>query len=108
MRVIARTKFQVCTEILPVHFHRVSELVGLRWEDVHRQAITVDERYCRGDWSITKTAASNAAISVDESVIARIEALKSLEVCVNWGGKGAKRRIKLVRTSGHRIWFSNP
>ena len=32
---------------------RVSELVGLKWEDVRdeegAEAITVDERYCRGD-----------------------------------------------------------
>jgi hypothetical protein len=35
---------------------RVSELVGLKWEDVHdeegAEAITVDEPCCRGDWSV--------------------------------------------------------
>jgi len=30
---------------------RVSELVGLKWSDIGTDAITVDERYCRGDWS---------------------------------------------------------
>ncbi len=28
---------------------RVSELAALRWEDVHADSITVDERFCRGD-----------------------------------------------------------
>jgi integrase len=79
---------------------RVSELVGLKWEDVHDDAITVDERFCRGDWSITKTAASAMTISVAASVIARIRRLKTLEVEINWGGKGARKRIKLVRSHG--------
>ena len=83
---------------------RVSELVGLKWEDVHdeegAEAITVDERYCRGDWSVTKTVASSTTIPVDRSVTDRIRRLKSLEVEVRWGGSGAKRRIKLVRSDG--------
>lgn len=81
---------------------RVSELIGLKWEDIHdeegAEAITVDERYCRGDWSVTKTVASSTTIPVDRSVRDRIRRLKTLEVEVNWGGKGAKKRIKLVRT----------
>lgn len=28
---------------------RVSELIGLRWGDIHEHSITIDERYCRGD-----------------------------------------------------------
>jgi len=28
---------------------RVSELAGLRWDDIHEDSITIDERYCRGD-----------------------------------------------------------
>jgi integrase len=83
---------------------RVSELVGLKWEDVHdeegAEGITVDERFCRGDWSVTKTVASSTTIPVDRSVTDRIRRLKSLEVEVKWGGKGAKRRIKLVRSDG--------
>jgi ATP-dependent helicase/nuclease subunit A len=83
---------------------RVSELVGLKWEDVHaeegREALTVDERYCRGDWSVTKTVASSTTIPIDRSVMDRILGLKNLEVEVNWGGKGAKRRIKVVRKDG--------
>src|SRR5262249_48675729 len=54
---------------------RVSELVGLKWED----ALTVDERYCRGDWSVTKTTGSAATIGVGASVTARIHRLKTLE-----------------------------
>jgi integrase len=81
---------------------RVSELVGLKWEDVRdeegAEAITVDERYSRGDWSVTKTVASSTTIPVDRSVTDRIRRLKTLEVEVNWGGKDAKRRIKLVRS----------
>ena len=27
---------------------RVSEVIALRWSDIHEQSITIDERYCRG------------------------------------------------------------
>jgi len=77
---------------------RVSELIGLRWEDVHSDSLTIDERYCRGDWSVTKTPGSAATIGVAPSVIERIQKLRSLEVELNWGGKGARRRIKVVRS----------
>jgi integrase len=79
---------------------RVSELVGLKWDDVRNDGITVDERYCRGDWSVTKTVGSSTTIGVALSVISRIHRLKTLEVEINWGGKGAKKRIKLVRADG--------
>jgi len=36
---------------------RVSELAGLRWDDIHDDSITIDERYCRGDWGTPKTTA---------------------------------------------------
>ena len=45
---------------------RVSELIGLRWEDVHESAITIDERCCRGDWGQPKSDASNATIPVNK------------------------------------------
>jgi integrase len=79
---------------------RVSELIGIRWEDVRDEALIVDERFCRGDWSVTKTQGSAGSISVDPSVIARIRRLKSLEVEVNWGGLRAKKRIRVVRAEG--------
>jgi integrase len=79
---------------------RVSELIGLRWEDIHADSLTIDERYCRGDWSVTKTPGSSATIAVDPSVIERIQRLRTLEVELNWGGQGARRRIKVVRSDG--------
>ena len=33
---------------------RVSELIGLKWEDVHMDSLTIDERFCRGDWGCTQ------------------------------------------------------
>ncbi len=48
---------------------RVSELVGLRWRNVHIEpsSITIDERCCRGDWSAPKSEASNATVAVNLS-----------------------------------------
>jgi integrase len=43
---------------------RVSELIALKWEDVHPDSLTIAERYCRGDWSVTKTEGSAATIGV--------------------------------------------
>jgi hypothetical protein len=42
---------------------RVSEVIGLRWSDIHEQSITIDERYCRGDWNAPKSDASNTTHS---------------------------------------------
>ena len=50
---------------------RVSELVGLKWEDVHNDSLTVDERFCSGDWGCPKTTASGATIGVDAIVVQR-------------------------------------
>lgn len=47
---------------------RVSELAGLRWEDIHEESITIDERFCRGAWGAPKSEASNATIAVSRSV----------------------------------------
>jgi integrase len=79
---------------------RVSELAALKWEDVHADAITIDERFCRGDWSEPKSEASNATVAVNQEVIERLLALKEMTVTVNWGGKGAKKSVKAVRSSG--------
>jgi len=56
---------------------RVSELIGLRWEDIHADSLTIDERYCRGDWSVTKTPDGSATIAVDPPVIERIQRLRT-------------------------------
>jgi len=79
---------------------RVSELIGLKWEDVRTESIIIDERYCRGDWNTTKTKASRAPVYVHASVVQRIQHLRDAEVTVNWGANGAKKTFKLVRSSG--------
>jgi integrase len=75
---------------------RVSELIGLKWRCIHTDSITIDERYCRGDWSVPKTAASAATIGVSPEVIARIFRLKTLTVEIR-AGVGT-REYKLVKS----------
>lgn len=79
---------------------RVSELAGLRWRNLHTppHSITVEERYCRGDFDQPKSEASRATIAVDHHVIERIEQLKSVEVVVKAGR--AERRYKAVKADG--------
>jgi integrase len=79
---------------------RASELIGLKWNDVHADSITIDERCCRGDWGAPKSDASNATIAVNDCVVRRLERLKTLSVKVKWGGHGASKTIRLVRSSG--------
>ncbi len=75
---------------------RISELIALRWMDVGPDSITVERRYCRGDWSTPKTRASNATIAVDRHVIERIHRLKSLTVEVK-AGRAATRHYHVVK-----------
>lgn len=77
---------------------RVSEVIGLKWKNVHEDSITVDERYCRGDWGCPKSEASNATIAVNQMVIERIQRLKTLTVHVCAGR--AVRKLKAVKSSG--------
>ncbi len=77
---------------------RVSELIGLKWRNVHEDSITVEERYCRGDWGCPKSEASNATIAVNAAVIERIHCLKGLTVEVRAGR--AVRRYKVVKSDG--------
>jgi integrase len=77
---------------------RVSELIGLRWRNVHADSITVDERCCRGDWGAPKSEASNATIVVSRDVITHIHRLKTLTVEVKAGR--AVRRYKVVKSCG--------
>jgi integrase len=81
---------------------RFSELAALKWDDIDREncRLTIDERYCRGDWSAPKSEASNTSVPVNRSVIARIDAMKNMEVAINWGANGAKKSIKVVRADG--------
>ncbi|HUA15858.1 MAG TPA: tyrosine-type recombinase/integrase [Verrucomicrobiae bacterium] len=78
---------------------RVSELIALRWADIHADSITIDERYCRGEFAEPKTAASNATIGVDPSVIERIQRLKLLSVEVR-AGVTPPRKYQLVKSDG--------
>ena len=77
---------------------RVSELIGLRWGNVHCDSITIEERYCRGDWGAPKSEASSATVPVNEQVIERLERLKTLVVEVKAGR--AVRRYRAVKVSG--------
>jgi len=75
---------------------RVSELIGLRWNDVGEDCLMVDERYHRGDWSAPKSEASNASVAVQRHVIERIHALKLKTVSVRAGT--AVRKYKAVKS----------
>jgi hypothetical protein len=77
---------------------RVSELAGLRWNDVHADSITIDERYSRGDWGAPKSEASNATIGVNRCVVERIHRLKFLTVEVRAGH--ATRKYRVVKACG--------
>ena len=77
---------------------RVSELIGLKWRCIHADSISVEERYCRGDWSAPKSEASAATIAVEPDVITRIVRLKVLTVTVRAGC--AVRRYKVVKADG--------
>jgi integrase len=76
---------------------RVSELIGLRWKNVHADSITIDERYCRGDWGCPKSEASNATIAVNSAVIDRIQRLKTLTIEVRAGR--AVRNVNAVKSA---------
>ena len=79
-----------------------SILASMKSEGVDPPQLTIDERYCRGDWDAPKSEASNATIPVNLSVIERIFHLKSLTVNVCGGGPGAKavRRYRVVKKDG--------
>jgi integrase len=77
---------------------RVSELVGLRWRNVHRDSISIEQRYCRGDWGAPKSEASNATVPVNGSVIERIHHLKTVVVEVKAGS--GTRRYQAVKSCG--------
>jgi integrase len=76
---------------------RISELAALRWNDVGHDSLTIDERYCRGDWGAPKSDPSNATIPVRAEVILRIHRLKGLSVKIN-GGRGKYQTFKLVKS----------
>jgi hypothetical protein len=61
-------------------------------------AITIDERFCRGDWGAPKSDASNATIAVNPCVVERINRLKLLTVEVRAGH--AVRNYRVVKSHG--------
>jgi integrase len=77
---------------------RVSELIALRWSDIHEQSITIDERYCRGDWAAPKSDASNTTIPVNRKIIERIQRLRTMMVEVKAGR--ATRQYRAVKSDG--------
>jgi len=77
---------------------RVSELAELRWDDIHEESITIDERYCRGDWGAPKSESSNATIGVNRCVVERIHRLRILTVKVRAGR--AIRNYRVVKSDG--------
>jgi len=77
---------------------RVSELAGLRWNDLSENSITIDERFCRGDWGAPNSDASNATIGVNRSVIQRIHRLKLITVSIKAGL--AVRKYRVVKSDG--------
>jgi integrase len=77
---------------------RVSELAGLRWDDIHEDSITIDERYCSGDWGAPKSESSNATIGVNRCVVERIQRLRALTVQVRAGR--AIRKYRVVKSDG--------
>lgn len=77
---------------------RVSELAGLRWNDLGEDTVTIDERYCRGDWGAPKSDSSNATIPVNHCVVERINGLKLLTVYVRAGN--AVRKHRVVKSDG--------
>ena len=78
---------------------RVSELAGLKWRNVHADSITIDERYCRGDWGCPKSEASNATIPVNEAVIERIHKLRTMTIELK-AGRGT-RHYAAVKAHGN-------
>ncbi len=77
---------------------RVSELFALKWRCIHADSITIEERFCRGDWAAPKTDESAAPIAVDPEVIARIHRLKTLTIQIRAGL--AVRKYPAVKASG--------
>jgi integrase len=67
---------------------QISELWALKWENVNEgeePTITIEERYCRGDWDVPKSEASKATIGVNRCVIDRLVRLNGLTIKVKAG-----------------------
>jgi integrase len=85
---------------------RVSELIGLRWRNVHNDSITIEERYCRGDWGAPKSNASSATIAVNRRVVERIQRLRDLVVEVR-AGCAVRHYPAIKRYGPHELVFQS-
>ena len=86
---------------------RVSEIIALRWRNIHEDSITVEERYCRGDLGVPKTEASSATIPVNAAVIHRLHRLKTLVVTVA-AGKAVRRYAAVRSAEADDLVFQSP
>jgi len=86
---------------------RPSEVIGLRRRNVHEDSITIEERYCRGDWGAPKSEASNATVPVNQAVIERIRRLDTLKAEVR-AGKGTRRYRVVKFTAPDDLVFQSP
>jgi integrase len=102
-------KFQALLELIPEPYAtmvntavftglRPSELIGLRWRNLHEDSITIDERCSRGDWGAPKSEASNATIPVNREVVSRIVRLRNVTVVIRAGT--ARRRYPALKGTG--------
>jgi integrase len=73
-------------------------VIGLKWRCIHDDSITIEERYCRSDWSDPRTESSAATIGVEPEVIVRLLRLTRLTVADRAGR--AVRKHKLVKSAG--------
>jgi integrase len=91
---------------------RVSELAGLRYENIDGRVITVVQKYSRGFWGEPKSDKSNASIIVAKSVIDRICSLRGMKTSVRAGN--AVRVFDVVKSSEPRdlvfqgVWRGQP
>jgi integrase len=93
-------QFDLLVELIPEPYASmvyVAIYTGLRG-DIGASSITIDERFCRGDWGAPKSEASNATIGVNSCVVDRIHRLKGLTVEVRAGN--AIRKYKVVKSDG--------
>jgi len=93
-------QFDLLVELIPEPYASmvyVAIYTGLRG-DIGASSITIDERFCRGDWGAPKSEASIATIGVNSCVVDRIHRLKGLTVEVRAGN--AIRKYKVVKSDG--------
>lgn len=80
---------------------RISEILALRYKDLlewaSNMALTIDEKFCRGEWGVPKTDASHATIAVLKRVVYRIRKMKGVEVRIG-GGRHGYQTFPLVKS----------